>query len=79
MVGVIASNRLGDELNNNIDMNFYGHSLIINETGEVVKEMNSDKEGYASYAFDLESLQNKRSEWGLFRDRREDLYTTAIN
>ena len=74
MVGVIASNRIGDELNNNVKMNFYGHSLIINETGEVVKEMNSDKEGYASYAFDLESLQNKRSEWGLFRDRREDLY-----
>ena len=41
--------------------------------------MNSDKEGYASYAFDLEGLQNKRSEWGLFRDRREDLYTTVIN
>ena len=32
-----------------------------------------------SYSFDLESLQNKRSEWGLFRDRREDLYTTVIN
>ena len=78
MVGVIASNRIGDELNNNVKMNFYGHSLIINETGEVVKEMNSDKEGYASYAFDLESLQNKRSEWGLFRDRREDLYTTCL-
>ena len=30
-------------------------------------------------AFDLESLQNKRSEWGLFRDRREDLYTKVIN
>ena len=59
MVGVIASNRIGDELNNNVKMNFYGHSLIINETGEVVKEMDSDKEGYASYAFDLESLQNK--------------------
>ena len=75
MVGVIASNRIGNELNNDVNMNFYGHSIIINETGEIVKDMGNDEEGYASYTFDLESLQNKRSEWGLFRDRREDLYS----
>ena len=75
IVGVIASNRIGNELNNDVRMNFYGHSIIINETGEIVKDMGNDEEGYASYTFDLESLRNKRSEWGLFRDRREDLYS----
>ena len=42
---------------------------------QIVKDMGNDEEGYASYTFDLESLRNKRSEWGLFRDRREDLYS----
>jgi N-carbamoylputrescine amidase len=74
MVGVIASNRIGSEIINNVEMNFYGHSFIVNETGDIVKDLGNDKEGFICHTFNLNNLQSKRAEWGLFRDRREDLY-----
>ena len=78
VVGVVASNRIGSELNNNVEMEFYGHSLIINETGDIVKDLGKDNEGFSSYSFNIDAIQLKRTEWGLFRDRREDLYSNLI-
>jgi hypothetical protein len=48
---------------------------IFNNLENDINNVSNDSDG----AIDLEDLQNKRSEWGLFRDRREDLYTTVIN
>ena len=59
-------------------MEFYGHSLIINETGDIVKDLGKDNEGFSSYSFNIDAIQLKRTEWGLFRDRREDLYSNLI-
>ena len=78
LVGIVASNRIGKEINNDVRLDFYGHSLIIDETGKILKELNRSEEGYVIHSFDIGSIQNNRTAWGVFRDRRIDLYDEII-
>ena len=71
---VIASNRIGTEINEKFSMTFYGSSFITDGTGIKVKECSRDNEEYIIQKFDLDSIQEHRSSWGFFRDRRTDLY-----
>tara|TARA_Y100000739_G_scaffold212597_1_gene204906 strand:- start:2159 stop:3019 length:861 start_codon:yes stop_codon:yes gene_type:complete len=75
---VIASNRIGMETNEKFSMTFYGSSFITDGTGVKVKECSRDKEEYIIHKFDLDSLQEHRSSWGFFRDRRTDLYKDIL-
>ena len=75
---VIASNRIGTETNEKFSMTFYGSSFITDGTGVKVKECSRDKEEYIIHKFDLDSLQEYRSSWGFFRDRRTDLYKDIL-
>ena len=75
---VIASNRIGTETNEKFSMTFYGSSFITDGTGVKVKECSRDKEEYIVHKFDLDSLQEHRSSWGFFRDRRTDLYKDIL-
>ena len=75
---VIASNRIGTETNEKFSMTFYGSSFITDGTGVKVKECSSDREEYIIHKFDLDSLQEHRSSWGFFRDRRTDLYKDIL-
>ena len=75
---VIASNRIGTESNEKFSMTFYGSSFITDGTGVKVKECSRDKEEYIIHKFDLDSLQEHRSSWGFFRDRRTDLYKDIL-
>ena len=75
---VIASNRIGTETNEKFSMIFYGSSFITDGTGVKVKECSRDKEEYIIHKFDLDSLQEHRSSWGFFRDRRTDLYKDIL-
>lgn len=75
---VIASNRIGTEVNDKFSMTFYGSSFITDGTGVKVKECSRDKEEYIVYELDLDSLQEHRSSWGFFRDRRTDLYKDIL-
>ena len=59
-------------------MTFFGSSFIANEEGEKVMEMDRVKEGFISYEFDLSLIEKKRYSWGVFRDRRTDLYTPIL-
>ncbi len=74
MVGLVASNRIGSEENKSCTMTFYGHSFIANGTGEMVAELDDKTESVALASFDLDAMRTSRSGWGLFRDRRPDLY-----
>lgn len=69
----IASNRVGTEMQDNIKIEFYGASFIADPRGELVKKM-QDQEGFILQTFDLSATNNLRHQWGLFRDRRPDLY-----
>ncbi|SEG01070.1 MULTISPECIES: N-carbamoylputrescine amidase [Lachnospira] len=82
LMPVIAANRIGredvtaSEANGGqtSSLNFYGSSFITDNTGEIVEELGRDVEGVICHSFDLDELEKDRMSWGLFRDRRPDMY-----
>ena len=74
---VIASNRIGREYgveDKDINIKFYGTSFIADHTGEIVKDANDSDEAVIVHTFDLDFIESYRSSWGVWRDRRPDLY-----
>jgi N-carbamoylputrescine amidase len=71
---LVASNRIGTEKGQAGELTFYGSSFIADPTGGVVTELNRVNEGVTVHAFDLDEIAKMRASWGLFRDRRPDLY-----
>ena len=55
-------------------LTFYGSSFITDATGEVVEQMDRVSEGFILHSFDLDELESERKSWGLFRDRRPEMY-----
>ncbi len=74
MVPVAASNRVGVEDHESATMTFYGSSFVAGPTGEIVVEAPCDAAGVVIAKFDLDAAAAARRSWGLFRDRRPDLY-----
>jgi N-carbamoylputrescine amidase len=79
MVPVIVSNRIGREVGEPAEITFYGSSFIADETGALRAEAPRDKEAIITAVFDTEELRRRRLAWGLFRDRRPDLYGELLN
>lgn len=75
---LIASNRIGPESYGNSSMKFYGSSFIADQNGEKVEEFGREDEGYLIHEFDLSAIAEERFSWGVFRDRRVDLYGTIL-
>ncbi len=73
-VPVIASNRVGLEKGASCDVTFYGSSFITDHTGKKLQESDRDSQDVIVARLDLEHIRKERSAWGLFRDRRPDLY-----
>lgn len=73
-VPVVTSNRIGAERGESCELTFYGSSFISDETGAKVVESDRDSQDIIVAEFDLDEMQRTRSSWGLFRDRRPDLY-----
>ena len=81
-VPVIAANRVGTEEvvpcqengGQESSLKFYGSSFITDGTGGLVKEMGREEEGAICASFDLDQLRDEKFEWGLFRDRRPEMY-----
>jgi N-carbamoylputrescine amidase len=74
LLPVIASNRVGIEKGLQSELTFYGSSFIAGPTGEIVAELDREGEGIITAHFDLDMLTKMRASWGVFRDRRPDLY-----
>ncbi len=75
VVPVIASNRIGrEDGRNGTSITFYGSSFIADQTGLKLREADRDTESLLVETFDLDAIERQRSAWGLFRDRRPDLY-----
>lgn len=82
VVPVIAANRIGEErVNPSMDNNrqssaltFYGSSFITDETGEVLEDAGRTEEKVILHTFDLEKIEEMQFSWGLFRDRRPEMY-----
>ena len=71
---VVASNRIGLEKGDLCDVRFYGSSFITDHTGEKLVESDRESQDIITAELDLESMRRERAAWGLFRDRRPDLY-----
>ncbi len=74
MVPLIASNRIGTEEGETCSITFYGSSFIAGPDGGKVAEAGRDEETVLTASFDLDEIRAARASWGLFRDRRPDLY-----
>ncbi|EPZ2378842.1 N-carbamoylputrescine amidase [Vibrio parahaemolyticus] len=77
LVPVIASNRVGIEVDDGIETTFYGSSFITDHTGAKIAEAPREGETIIYAEIDLAATANARHAWGLFRDRRPDLYTSV--
>lgn len=78
MMPLIVSNRVGTE-RLSTEITFYGSSFIADQTGQLVKEMDRSSEGIITATFDLDRIAEERRGWGLFRDRRPDLYGALMS
>jgi N-carbamoylputrescine amidase len=76
---VIASNRIGKESSNHLSLEFYGSSFISNHLGELICEADRDSENIITHQFDLDKIALYRRDWGVFRDRRTDLYGNILS
>lgn len=76
---VIASNRIGTETEGDSFMTFYGSSFITDETGALAAEADRESEAVLTATFDLDAIARKRREWGVFRDRRPEMYETLLS
>jgi N-carbamoylputrescine amidase len=75
LMPLVASNRIGAEPGRRgTEIRFYGSSFIADPTGAKVAEADRTSETVLTATFDLEAIEKQRRAWGLFRDRRPDLY-----
>mgnify|MGYP001826329219 CR=1 FL=1 len=78
LMPVVAANRIGHEVGRTCEITFYGSSFIADATGAKVAEAGRDDEAVLVASFDREELRAQRAAWGLFRDRRPELYGTLV-
>ena len=78
IISVVASNRIGFESVKGQTNGFYGKSFICDRTGEIIAEASRDKEEIITSEIDIEEDHLFRRNWGLFRDRRVDLYKELL-
>lgn len=73
---LVASNRIGVEKGAQWTTTFYGSSFIADHTGAILQQADRTHESISVVTFDLEAIRNYRRAWGVFRDRRPELYGT---
>ncbi len=78
IVPVVASNRVGVEHIGDSQITFYGSSFITDQFGKKIAEADRAQETVLTATFDLDAIGEARSFWGIFRDRRPDVYGTIL-
>lgn len=78
VIPVVAANRVGREDDVNSTMTFFGSSFITNQYGEKLAELGREEEGIIYSELDLRAIDDERRGWGVFRDRRIDLYSPLL-
>ncbi len=71
---LIAANRFGEEVGETATVTFYGSSFIADQTGAILTAAERTGEAVLLAEFDLTAIAAQRREWGVFRDRRPELY-----
>lgn len=86
LVPVIAANRIGteevipseDNQYQESSLTFYGSSFITDATGEIMAQADRDNEMIITSVIDTDANREFRQSWGVFRDRRPELYGRII-
>ena len=79
VIPLLAANRVGEETQddvygNNVRMRFYGRSFITDGSGAKLKDAEDNDGVILTASFDFDDIAKQRAAWGLFRDRRPELY-----
>ncbi len=82
LMPVIAANRIGTEkikpceenAFQSSELTFYGSSFITDGTGDLAEAASKTEETVLLHEFDLDELRDFRLSWGVFRDRRPEMY-----
>jgi N-carbamoylputrescine amidase len=74
LMPLVAANRWGHEQGATCDATYYGSSFIAGPTGEKLQEADRTRDACLVQSFDLTALRRQRDGWGVFRDRRPELY-----
>lgn len=87
IVPVIAVNRIGKEEvtpseangGQSSSLNFYGSSFITDMTGEIIADADRTQEMVLTAELDLDAVRDMKTDWGLFRDRRPEMYRPIMS
>lgn len=76
MIPIVASNRIGKETGkeNDVTLTFYGSSFMTDHTGAIVADAGRHLETILVHTYNLTDIKLTRFQWGVFRDRRPELY-----
>ncbi len=82
IIPVAAANRYGleevlpseENAGQRSALSFYGSSFMTDETGKIIAQAGRDSEEILFAEYDFETLRDMRLEWGVFRDRRPEMY-----
>ena len=82
IIPVAAANRYGleevfpseENAGQRSALSFYGSSFMTDETGKIIARAARDREEILLSEYDFEALRDMRLEWGVFRDRRPEMY-----
>lgn len=82
IVPVAAANRVGTEritpddsnAGQSSELTFYGSSFITDCYGEILETCDRTSDDVIISEFDLDKCRSARQEWGVFRDRRPEMY-----
>ena len=74
MMPVAAANRIGAERIGGQSQSYYGSSFIAGPDGQLAASAGRDGEEVLIARFDRRQLADNRAAWGIFRDRRPELY-----
>jgi N-carbamoylputrescine amidase len=74
LMPLAAANRFGTEIVGGKTQTYYGSSFIAGPTGALAAAAGREGEAVLTVSFDRAEMRNERAAWGLFRDRRPELY-----
>jgi len=78
---VVAANRVGREVattDADLQMTFYGSSFICNHKGKLLAEADRESSGVWVQSLDLAQMREERLTWGIYRDRRPEMYGALL-
>lgn len=82
LLPVVAANRIGREVATSdptLHMDFYGSSFICDHKGRLLAAADRTTDGVLLHSLDLAAMSEERRTWGIFRDRRPEMYGPLLS